>query len=120
NVGLVLISETSVSNPASDTDALQFATPRHLRRTVTTRRQMCLPTRARSRAKVQLRVSYFPADSFRGAHFRKFHRTVRGVLDPEWRGQRLRIPACEVFAPAALRRLVFFLRASAGPDSPRL
>src|SRR5262245_9901558 len=87
---------------------------------VTDRRQMSLPSPARSPAKIPPRVSYCPAGSFPGARFGKYHRTIRQVLDRQMRGQRLQTPACEVSGPTAPHRLAFFLQASADPGSPRL
>src|SRR6516225_7339458 len=105
---------------ASDTEPYNFQSRAARRRTVIDRCQMCLPTRARSRAKVRLRVSCFLAGSSPGAHFRKYRRTVRGILGLRTRGRQLRTPAYEVFARAVPRPLAFFLRVSAGPDSPHL
>src|ERR1700746_1005845 len=73
------------------------------------RHQMCPPTRARSRAKVRLRVSYFLAGSFPSERFRKHRRTVHELLDLLWRDQQLRTRAYEVSAPGLPRPLVFFL-----------
>src|SRR6476659_10032912 len=87
---------------------------------VTAQCQMSLPTRARSRAKVPLRVSCFLADSFPGARFGKYPQKFREVLDLQMRGQQLRTLAFPALVPAAQRRLAFSLRASADRDSPRL
>src|SRR5438552_4189199 len=93
---------------------------RPLRGMLAARRQMSLPTRVRSRAKVRLRVSCFLAGSFPGARFGKYPQKFREVLDLQMHGQQLRILAFRAFVPAAPRRLAFSLRASADPDSPRL
>src|SRR5882757_8098866 len=87
---------------------------------VTAQRQMSPPTRARSCAKVRLRVSCFLAGSFPGARFGKYLQKFREVLHRQMHGQQLRTLAFRAFVPAAPRRPGFSLRASADPDSPRL
>src|SRR6516165_11597225 len=73
---------------------------RHDKGPIIAQRQMCLPTRARFHAKVRPPVSCFVPGSFLDARFRKRRRTVRELLDLEWRAQQLRTPAYEVFVPA--------------------
>src|SRR4029450_4724082 len=85
---------------------------------VIAQRQMSLPTRARSRAEVRLRVSYFLPGSFSGARSGKYRQKSREVLDLQMRGQQSRTQAFRAFVPAAPRRPAFSLRASADPDSP--
>src|ERR1700719_2873143 len=87
---------------------------------LTSQHQMSLPVRARSHAKVRLRVSCFLAGSFPGARFGKYPQKFREVLGLQMHGQQLRTLAFGAFVPVARRRPAFSLRASADPDSPRL
>src|SRR6476646_239657 len=71
---------------------------------LTARLQMCLLTRARSRAKVPLRVSCFLAGSFPSARFGKYPQKSPEVLDLQMRGRQLRTLAFRAFVPVAPRR----------------
>src|ERR1700741_3415922 len=73
-----------------------------------------------SHAVVPLRASCFLADSFPAARSRKRRRTSRALFDLCSRGPQLRKRLCQIFAPVAPRRLVFFPRASVDQGFPRL